>query len=151
METAQKLKIHALTKDVSSSEFFESLYLDKAVQTDDDASSQIQPKDDVDEENIGDSELGLAPMNNGKVKCLKCNKILSVMGSAKRHYKYLHGTNKNIKKFNCPKCSKTYPFLEYLKGHMRGAHRISAKDLKVNFKPQFKEETDASVELKSEE
>jgi hypothetical protein len=51
----------------------------------------------VEEEN---EQLGLAPMTDGRVTCLRCGIFLSDMGNARRHFLNIHETNKaekNIK------------------------------------------------------
>ena len=75
------------------------------------------------EEHYEENEaIGLAPLPDGKVKCLKCGKILSKMGNAKRHYAFTHQPNKPAK---CHICQAVFKNAEYRDNHQRNNHGVT--------------------------
>jgi len=78
-------------------------------------------------EDSGDSGnmaiMGLVPMADGVVKCLTCGKGLSTMGTAKRHYRLVHGDKS--KRMPCPICQRTFAAQSYVTDHMRKVHGIT--------------------------
>jgi len=75
---------------------------------------------------------GLLKLPDGKVTCLKCNKVLGNQASANRHYTTAHMTLPRIK---CKLCKKTFKNKASLGKHVKSAHGIKASALKNIIKP----------------
>ena len=69
-----------------------------------------------------DSEKILAPLEDGKVVCLKCGKQLSNVPSGKRHYLATHRANTPSV---CEICKKVFKNKLTAESHMRRTHGIS--------------------------
>ena len=72
-------------------------------------------------------QAALVPMEGEKVMCLKCNKVLGNIRSAKRHYVARHQQNQ---KARCQICQKVYKNVNSRDAHMNHAHGISASMMK---------------------
>jgi len=82
----------------------------------------------MDEAHDISEQAALIPMNDGdKVLCVKCNKILGSMHSAKRHYNISH--QQNIKA-RCQICGKVYKNQNSRQVHMIQTHGVTAKMMK---------------------
>jgi len=82
----------------------------------------------MDEADDISEQAALIPMNDGdKVLCVKCNKILGSMHSAKRHYNISH--QQNIKA-RCQICGKVYKNQNSRQVHMIQTHGVTAKMMK---------------------
>ena len=83
-----------------------------------------------DDEVLNDNEqAALVPMEGqgDKVLCLKCNKILGSMFSAKRHFISRH---QQSQKSRCQLCQKLYKNVNSRDAHMIIAHGISSRMMK---------------------
>ena len=90
---------------------------------------------DYDNQYTEDNDLiGLVPVPEG-VKCLTCGKILSNLQNARRHYKIIHATDKNDKKFKCPICHRGFAVESYKVDHMRCMHGITKTMLQNKIMP----------------
>jgi hypothetical protein len=149
LKVAEELEIKGLTEETDSSLTMESEATPSkkrkitatpskkrkasgSIKSEDMAKDNNRP---VEEEN---EQLGLAPMTDGRVTCLRCGKILSEMGIARRHFLNIHETNKAEKNIKCKLCEKKFAVMEYMRTHMARFHSISAKMFKANIVPTFK-------------
>ena len=83
---------------------------------------------DLDEDILDDVErAALVPLEDSKVLCLKCNKTLAHMASARRHYVARHQQNKNAR---CQICSKVYKNVDTRNAHMYSFHKVSVSMMK---------------------
>ena len=64
----------------------------------------------------------LQAIGDGRVKCLDCDKTYSSIDTARRHYKFLHMTDKNDVPFFCDECKKGFAIQGYLNRHMKKIH-----------------------------
>ena len=80
-------------------------------------------------------ELGLVNMQDGTAMCLRCNKSYSTPAKAKIHFKEVHATDKNDRKFPCPICQKSFAVQRYLTNHIRQKHGLTSKMLQQNYVP----------------
>ena len=79
---------------------------------------------------LNDNEqAALVPMEGqgDKVLCLRCNKILGTMFSAKRHFISRH---QQSQKSRCQLCQKLYKNVNSRDAHMIIAHGISSRMMK---------------------
>ena len=90
---------------------------------------------DLEEENSSTPFVGLVQLKNG-VKCLTCGRILSKMNSARRHFRIMHATDKEDRKFQCDFCPKTFTVECYKNDHMRASHGISQTMMKNRVIPK---------------
>ena len=80
------------------------------------------------EEVLNDNEqAALVPMEQDKVLCVNCNKILGNMRSAKRHFVAFHQKNQ---KARCQICQKIYKNVNTRNAHMLSMHGVSARLMK---------------------
>ena len=70
-------------------------------------------------------ELGLVNLDDGTAMCLKCNRSFTSAAQAKIHYKEIHCTDRNDKKFACAICHKSFAVKRYLNNHMRAQHGLT--------------------------
>jgi DNA-directed RNA polymerase subunit RPC12/RpoP len=150
LKVAKDLQIKGLTEDTESSPIMESDAPPSKKRKI--ASGSIKSEDLAQDDNAPVEEekeqLGLAPMTDGRVTCLRCGKILSKMGNARMHFKNMHENNKADKNIKCKLCEKKFGVKQYMHRHMVVAHGISPKLFKANIVPKFKpdpEEDDSEV------
>ena len=62
----------------------------------------------------------LEPFEDGRMKCLDCNKLFSSKETARTHYQKLHLDERYI----CRVCSKKFTTEGYMKKHMKVAHML---------------------------
>ena len=82
-------------------------------------------------------ELGLVNLEDGTAKCLRCNKSFSTPAQAKKHFREVHATDPNDRKFSCPICQKTFAVKRYLNNHIRGQHDLKPKLLQQSYVPNI--------------
>ena len=80
-------------------------------------------------------ELGLINLDDGTAMCLKCNRKYSSVQQAKSHFREIHLTDPNDKKFTCALCHKSFAVKRYLANHMRSLHGLSQSLIKRNYVP----------------
>ena len=66
----------------------------------------------------------LKPIEDGRMKCLDCNKTFSNKESAREHYKKVHMTDQNDLKFVCKVCNKGFAVEQYMRRHMKEIHSV---------------------------
>jgi len=81
------------------------------------------------------AELGLVNLADGTAMCLRCNKSFSSPAQAKIHFKEVHATDKNDRKFPCAICHKSFAVKRYLNNHIRSQHGLTPKLLQQNYVP----------------
>jgi hypothetical protein len=145
LKVAEELEIKGLTEETDSSLTMESeatpskkRRIAATPSNNRKASGSIKAENDngpVEEEN---EQLGLAPMTDGRVTCLRCGKILSQINSARAHFLNIHETNKAEKNLKCKLCEKKFAVIKYMNQHMARFHGISPKLFKANYVPKFK-------------
>ena len=64
----------------------------------------------------------LKPIDNGRVHCNDCNKILSCFKSARSHYKMLHMVKNDGSKFICNLCNEEFTMKYNLMNHLKEIH-----------------------------
>ena len=64
---------------------------------------------------------------SGRVKCLDCEKSYSSIDTARRHYKFLHMTDKNDNV-----CKKGFAIKDYLNRHVKSVHFSPQMTSKLN-------------------
>ena len=74
----------------------------------------------------------LEAIENGRVKCLDCDKTYSSIETARSHYKFLHMTDKNDVPFFCNVCKKGFAIKDYLNRHMKNVHFLPQMTSKPN-------------------
>lgn len=79
-----------------------------------------------------EEEVGLAPLPEGKVACLKCGKTLSNAASGKRHYALSHQPNQPVR---CNICKKVCKNKIALNTHLRNIHKVTPAMMKNIIKP----------------
>jgi uncharacterized protein with PIN domain len=67
----------------------------------------------------------IVQLPDGRALCLYCNKTLSEVSSALRHFKYSHKIDPNDRKFTCVMCQKSFAIKEYLNNHLRNMHNVT--------------------------
>ena len=72
----------------------------------------------------------LQAIGDGRVKCLDCDKTYSSIDTARRHYKFLHMTDKNDRKFICKVCKKGFALEGNMKRHHKNVHMTDQNDRK---------------------
>ena len=77
-------------------------------------------------------EVGLAPLPEGKVACLKCGKTLINEASGKRHYASSHQPNQPVK---CNICKKVYKNKTTRDQHLRQFHGVTSAMMRNVIKP----------------
>ena len=80
-------------------------------------------------------ELGLVNLDDGSAMCLKCNRKFTSAAQAKIHFKEIHCTDRNDKKFACAICHKSFAVKRYLNNHMRAQHGLTQSLMKRNYVP----------------
>ena len=80
-------------------------------------------------------ELGLVNLDDGTALCLKCNRSFTSAAQAKIHFKEIHCTDRNDKKFACAICHKSFAVKRYLNNHMRAQHGLTQSLMKRNYVP----------------
>ena len=80
-------------------------------------------------------ELGLVNLDDGTAMCLKCNRSFTSAAQAKIHFKEIHCTDRNDKKFACAICHKSFAVKRYLNNHMRAQHGLTQSLMKRNYVP----------------
>ena len=75
---------------------------------------------------IGNDDEGLVMMEDGGVTCINCGKILSTMGSGRRHIREKHRYNQRAQ---CIMCKREYKNWRCLQEHLSTVHGVSAKQL----------------------
>ena len=85
-------------------------------------------------------DTGLIKMENGKVMCKICFKVLAQTTYAREHYRNVHLANKSQRNIPCrsPGCDKMFYLSTHMKSHLRSVHGISAKTLEDKAIPSFK-------------
>jgi hypothetical protein len=77
-------------------------------------------------------ELPFARTDDGRIRCLRCDKTFTVLANARRHFKEKHATvSENI--FECHLCSAKFRVQRYFNEHLVKRHDISHKMLKNAF------------------
>ena len=72
-------------------------------------------------------QAALIPMEDEKVLCVQCNKVLASMNSAKRHFEVKHQQNQKVR---CQICRKVFKNA-YSRGvHLIQHHGVSGKMMK---------------------
>ena len=66
----------------------------------------------------------LKPIEDGRMKCLDCNKAFSTKESAREHYKKVHVTDHNDLKFVCKVRNKGFAVEQYMRRHMKEIHSV---------------------------
>ena len=85
----------------------------------------------IDEMDIMDIGVeGLVQLDDGRVMCLKCNRVFSNRNNGKRHFATAHQVNQPAK---CPLCSKISKNRRARHEHMKKIHGMSEKMMKENF------------------
>ena len=79
-----------------------------------------------------EEEVGLAPLPEGKVACLKCGKTLFNAASGKRHYALSHQPNQPVR---CNICKKVCKNQIALNTHLRSIHKVTPAMMKNIIKP----------------
>ena len=81
------------------------------------------------EEEVLDAQeqADLIPIEGDKILCLKCNKTLASMKSAKQHFNLSHQTNQ---KAYCQICHKVFKNTHSRNVHMKQTHGVSASMMK---------------------
>ena len=80
-------------------------------------------------------ELGLVNLEDGTAMCLRCNKSFSSPAQAKIHFKEVHATDKNDRRFPCAICHKSFAVKRYLNNHIRSQHGLTSKLLHQSYVP----------------
>ena len=86
----------------------------------------------IDFDNFDNVEVGLAPLPDGKVTCLKCGKTLYNAVSGKRHYASRHQPNEPME---CTICNKMLKNLQARNQHLRQMHGITTAMMKNEILP----------------
>ena len=90
------------------------------------------PKIEEEFEDQTDDQLGLAPLPDGKVTCLKCGKTLSNKGSGQRHYATSHQPNQPVR---CNICQKVCKNRLAYEAHLRQMHGVTVAMMKNVIRP----------------
>ena len=72
---------------------------------------------------FNDADLKIVALEDGRVTCLTCNKTLSSIDNAKRHYQLLHMRNRKVLNYECKECKRRFSVEEYLNTHIQHMHR----------------------------
>ena len=74
----------------------------------------------------------LAPMDDGRFRCLSCAKTFTAVANARRHVKEKH-QEQNAESFQCHLCTATFRVQRYYHDHLSKKHDISQKMIKNSF------------------
>ena len=72
-------------------------------------------------------QADLVPIDGDKILCLKCNKTLATMQSAKQHFNLRHQTQQTA---YCPVCQKAFKNTHSRNVHIKRHHGVSSSMMK---------------------
>jgi hypothetical protein len=67
-------------------------------------------------------------MDDGRFRCLTCDKTMSNLSIAKTHFREKH--SELTTDFPCTLCPSHFKIKRYLQGHMKSKHNLTQKQLK---------------------
>lgn len=82
---------------------------------------------------VPDMNATIVPLEEGKGKCLICNKVFSQMVTARRHCRDMHMHPMSNKVLKCFVCDKSFVIPRYLTDHLTRKHGLMPASVKSYF------------------